>query len=131
VGVIIDTSVLIEAEKGIIDNDQLYSYHEEIYISSITVSEMLIGVRRANTEGRRIKRTAFVEHIINSIPILPFQEEEARIYASLVCTLFAKNITLGVHDLLIGATAIAGGYYVLTKNPVDFNRIPGLEIISI
>lgn len=128
-GIIIDTSVLIAAEKNRINTEKLSSYGE-VYISSITISELLIGVHHANTEERRIKRSAFVEHVINFIPTLSFQEEEARIYAQLMYTLSIKNITLGVHDLIIGATAIAGGHAVLTKNIMDFKRIPSLEVIA-
>lgn len=91
----------------------------------------MVGVYRANTEERKMKRSAFVEHIISSITSLPFQEEEARIYAQILALLYNKNISLGAHDLMIGATAIANGYAVLTANENDFTRITGLEVISL
>jgi tRNA(fMet)-specific endonuclease VapC len=127
-GLIIDTSIIIAAEKGKINFIKWQDY-ENTYISAITVTELLVGVSRANTEERRIKRSAFVEHIIGSIATLPFGIEEARIYAQILYNLFAEGVTLGTHDMIIAATAIANGYSVLTMNERDFKRIKGVEVL--
>jgi|JI8StandDraft_1071087.scaffolds.fasta_scaffold08396_7 tRNA(fMet)-specific endonuclease VapC len=129
-GLILDTSVLIAAEKGEVDFS-LWQDYGEAYISSITVTELLVGVHRANTEERKVKRSAFVEHVISKIANLAFGEEEARTYAQLLRSLFEQGTTLGVHDMLIGATAISRGYPILTMNIADFKRIPGLEVIEV
>lgn len=129
-GLILDTSVLILAERQQLDFAQ-WAQYDTAYISTITITELLVGVHRANTEERRIKRSAFVEYIIKSITALPFREEEARLYAELLAVLAAKQLTLGSHDLIIAATAIAGGHAVLTADTTDFSRIAGLEIIPI
>lgn len=129
-GLIIDTSILILAEKNKIDFS-VWEQYGEAYISTITISELLVGVHRANSEERRIKRSAFVEHIIKSIAALPFQEEEARIHAGLLGILLNKGNHIGAHDLIIAATAIANNHSVLTKNEFDFNRVPGLQVISL
>jgi predicted nucleic acid-binding protein len=34
-------------------------------------------------------------------------------------------------DLLIGATALSLGYQVLTGNPRDFQRVPGLSVVQL
>lgn len=128
-GLVIDTSVIINAERNNIDFNKWQNY-EEAYISSITVSELLLGVHKAKDHNIQIRRSAFVEHIINSIEILYFGVEESRIYAQLLYDLYSKNITLGAHDLIIGATAIANGYPVLTMNIKDFKRIASLEVIA-
>ncbi|HXH54141.1 MAG TPA: type II toxin-antitoxin system VapC family toxin [Gammaproteobacteria bacterium] len=129
-GLIVDTSVLILAEKNKINFSQWEKYGD-VYISSITISELLVGVHRANSEDRRIKRSAFVEQIIKSISALPFREEEARIHAELLSTLLSQGNLIGAHDLIIAATAITNNCAVLTKNEFDFNRIPGLEVLSV
>lgn len=128
-GLILDTSVIIATEKGAIDFTKWQDYGEA-YISSITVTELLVGVDRADTEARRIKRSAFVEHIISSIAILTFGAEEARIYAKILHNLFTENLTIGTHDMMIGATAIVQGFPVLTMNTKDFKRIKGLNVLS-
>ena len=129
-GLILDTSVIIAAEKNKIDFGRWENYGNA-YISGITVSELLVGIHRANSEERKIKRSAFVEHIISSIAVLPFGEEEARVYAQIINSLYNKNVTLGAHDMIIGATAIASRYAVLTLNEQDFNRIPGLKTLKL
>jgi hypothetical protein len=45
----------------------------------------------------------------------------ARLWAQL-----AAGTPVGAHDLLIAATALAHGYAVLTDDPRDFGRVPGL-----
>lgn len=126
----LDTSILISAEKNKIDFTPWETYGE-IFISAITVTELLVGVHLANTEERRIKRSAFVENIINSITALPFRAEEARIHAQVLSGLLKKGITIGAHDLIIAATAIANSHAILTKNEFDFNRIPGLKVLTL
>ncbi len=79
---------------------------------------------------RRIKRSAFVENILHSITILPFREEEARTYAQILSGLLKKRIHIGTNDLIIGATAITNNHTILTANEFDFNRIPGLKVVS-
>ena len=78
-GLVIDSSVIIAKEREKVDFAWL-EFDQPIYISAITVTELLIGINRANTEDRRIRRSAFVEHIISSIVALPCGVEEARIY---------------------------------------------------
>lgn len=129
-GLIIDSSVIIAVEKGKIDFAKLVQY-EQSYISPITVTELLTGVSRSNTEERRMKRSVFVEHIINSISVLPFGVEEARIYNHILYNLFIESITIGIHDMLIAASAIVHGYPILTLNGRDFNRIKGLEVVTL
>ncbi len=41
-----------------------------------------------------------------------------------------KGQLIGVHDLLIAATAIVHNCAVLTANMKEFERVPGLETIS-
>ena len=129
-GVVIDTSVIIAAEKGKVDFSKLQQT-DQAYITAITVTELLVGVECADTEARRIKRSAFIEHVISSVTVLPFDIEEGRVYARLLGSLLKERITIGTHDMIIAATAIAGGYPVLTMNSRDFIRIKGLEVLLV
>jgi predicted nucleic acid-binding protein len=38
---------------------------------------------------------------------------------------------VGAHDLLIGATALAAGYRLATRDRRGFDKIPGLEVALI
>jgi predicted nucleic acid-binding protein len=129
-GVVLDTGAIIKVERSAGQlNFSVWADYGEAYISVITCSELLVGVHKANTTERRIKRAAFVEGLLTSLPILEFDLETARIHAETLAAL-PKGITIGAHDLLIGATAIRHGFPVLTTNVKDFLRIPGLEILE-
>ncbi|MBA3035756.1 MAG: type II toxin-antitoxin system VapC family toxin [Desulfobacterium sp.] len=129
-GIILDTSILISAERKSFDIDQfIRGREEEIFgLSVITISELLNGVYRADTKARKIKRSTFVENIIEFFPIYPFEVTAARIYAEIWAELSEKGTSMGAHDLIIGSSALSMGFSVATFNERDFKKIPGLEV---
>ncbi len=132
-GYIIDTNLFIQKEKGILAVDSLLkkTNDQPIGISVITASELLHGVHRAKEKKIRLKRSAFVETILDEITVFPFGIKEARIYAQLWADLAESGVILGAHDVMIAATATALGYAVLTLDQKDFGRIPGLHVESL
>lgn len=130
-GTLIDSSVLIAAERRALDLDAAMAAHgdEPVGIAAITASELLHGVQRAATAAQRLRRETFVERLLAVLPVFPFDLVTARLHASLWASLAAKGATVGAHDLLIGATAIAAGYRVATRDRRSFGRIPGLEVV--
>ena len=129
-GVILDTSVLIEAERQESEINQFSeSRKEEVFgLSVITVAELLHGVHRADSTERRLKRSAYVEKVIELFPIYAFEISVARIYAELWSDLSKKGVQIGAHDLVIGSTALSLGFSVATYNIRHFERIEGLRI---
>ncbi len=129
-GLIIDTDVLILAEKNRIKMDfDRFQQFSTATVSTITISELLVGVYRATNPDIRAKRLAFVESIISCLPILDIDLETARVHAEIVSQI-PKNQTVGAHDVLIAATAVKYGYPVLTQNGNDFRKIPGVQVID-
>lgn len=130
-GTLIDSSVLIAAERRTLDLDEALGVHAEepVGIASITASELLHGVHRAASSAQRQRRETFVERLLAVLPVFPFDLVTARIHASLWASLASKGATVGSHDLLIGATAIALGYRVATRDRRGFDKIPGLEVV--
>lgn len=129
-GLIIDTNVLIRAERSRTSIDfRQWEEHGDVFISAITCSELLVGVHKADTIERRIKRGAFVEAILEALPVLVFDKEVARVHAQLMAA-FPKAMTVGAHDLIIGATAIKHGFPVLTANAEEFSRMAGLTVLA-
>ena len=129
-GVILDTSILIEAERGHLDVDQFIDSREEepFGLSVITVAELLHGVHRAESEKRRVKRSAYVEKVIELFSIYPFEVNTARIYAQLWATLLQNGIQIAAHDLIIASTAISLGFSVATFNKRHFEKVEGLQL---
>ena len=129
-GALIDASVLIAIERGLLDLEQLphAAVDMDIAISAVTASELLHGIHRA-TRGRiRSQREAFVERLLDAWPVIPFDLIAARIHAKIWAQLLAKGISIGAYDLMIGATAIANGLQVVTRDMRSFPRIPGLKV---
>jgi len=130
VGTLIDSSVLIAAERGRFDFVAALSARpdEPFAIAAITASELLHGVHRAATQAQRQRREAYVENLLASLPVVPFDLIVARIHASLGAQLARRGVIVGAHDLLIGATAVAADYKVATHDMRSFGKIPGLKV---
>jgi len=129
-GVIFDTSVLVTLERGSQGLEKLIAGRESepFGISVITVSELLHGVHRADSEKRRLTRGAFVEKIIQTFPLYSFDLNAARIYAKLWANLANKGVTIGAHDLMIASTAIALGFSVVTSDVRDYSKVKEVNI---
>jgi tRNA(fMet)-specific endonuclease VapC len=131
VGLLIDTDLLVDAERGVAAADvEARLGEEERAISVITVSELLHGVRRA-TGDRRARRSAFVEHLLAGLRAIPITEPVARIHAELWAQLAARGEVIGAHDLWIAATGVAHGLGVATRNAAEFERVPGLRVVGV
>jgi len=129
-GIIFDTSAIIGIERGHESLDVLIAgrAEEPFGISVITAAELLHGVERADTEERKLRRQAFVEKVIESFPVFPFDLMVGRIYARIWAAIARKGWTVGAHDLIIAATAISLDYTVATANIRDFENIPGIKM---
>jgi len=131
VDVLVDTDVLVEFER----DASATALHDAIgeqgrAISVITVSELLHGVHRA-TGARRVRRSAFVEHLLAGLQPIPITEPVARVHADVWSQLADAGNLIGAHDLWIAATALAHGLAVATRNRADFDRVPGLHVITV
>lgn len=128
--ILIDSSVLIAAERGALDLRQaLAEAGEEVALAAITASELLHGVHRA-TRTQRAAREAFVEQLLARMPVLSFDLLAARVHARIWAELAARGESVGAHDLLIAATAIASGAKIATRDRRSFPRIPGLTVLE-
>ncbi len=128
---LIDSSVFVGMERrgmGVETIPILMPPGEEVAQAAISVSELLVGVLRADTPTRRLRREAFYDAILERVPVIPFDLRVARTHARLSVDLFRSGQRIGAHDLLIAATALVYGYSVLTDNPREFGRVPGLVV---
>ena len=124
---LIDSSVLIAAERGQLDFDAIAA-EEDVAISAVTASELLHGVHRARTPAQRHRRQAFVEGLMAQLPVIAFDLIVARVHASLWADLAKRGIAVGERDLMIGATAIAKGYAIATRDEPSFPKVPGPKV---
>ena len=132
-GVILDSSVLIAAERGRFDLvGLLHSHAAEVFqIAAITAAELLHGCERANDSAVRARRVRFVEGVIRDFGVVPFALPEAREHARLWAELETQGQVIGPRDMEIAATALALGFSVATQNLGEFKRVRGLRLLEV
>ena len=128
--VLIDASILIEAERGRLDLEPHVKRHgeEEAFLSVVTASELLHGVYRATAPNIRARRSAFVEGLLERFPLLSVDLACARAHAQLWADLRQAGALIGPHDLWLAATCVAHGLTMVTANVREFERVPGLTV---
>ena len=129
-GLLMDSSVLIEHERGRLDVAARVAgrEEEEIFLSVVTASELLHGVHRATDRSVRARRAAFVESVLDEFPLLGIDLLTARTHARLWAELAARGELIGAHDLWLAATAVGRGLTFATGNVREFRRVPGLVV---
>ena len=128
--VLIDASILVEAERGRLDIEPHVARHpdDEAFLSVVTAAELLHGVHRAATAEHRARRSAFVEGVLERFPLLEIDLSTARAHAQVWADLAATGSLIGPHDLWLAASCIAHGLTMVTANVREFDRVPGLAV---
>ena len=130
-GTLIDTSVLIAAQRGQIDLNAIVDTEgdDDVAIASICAAELMHGPHRLPNAAARTRAERAVENMLDTFPILMFDMDIARVHARLGADLAGRGITVGAHDLIIAATALTGEYRIATRDMRSFSKIPGLDVV--
>lgn len=124
---ILDTTVLVAAERGADSSLDLIGDEEDIAIAAITAAELLVGVELADVK-RRKKRERFVTEILETVSIEPYDLTIARAHAALLAHTRRAGRPRGAHDLQIAATARATERTVVTADREGFADLPGVQV---
>jgi tRNA(fMet)-specific endonuclease VapC len=125
---ILDTGVLIAAERGRLDLAALATRDDDLVIAAVTAAELLGGVERASEE-RRAARQTFTEGIFALVPVEDYTLDVARVHARLLAHVRKEGKPRGAHDLIIAATAAATGRSVMTlDDKAGFDSLPGVRV---
>jgi len=136
-GVILDSSVVIEAERQQLSVTQFLKQivqkigEREAALSSITIAELAHGIYRANTEERRARRRAFLDDLKATVPVYAITDNTAELVGKISGESSAQGVTIPFDDLLIGTCALERGYAVATRNQRHFQKIPGLTLVEL
>jgi predicted nucleic acid-binding protein len=134
VGVILDTSVIVRAERRGQSVSQILGYIREVLgetevgISVVTIAELTHGVQRSKLETQRQRSQAFVDDVLATLTAYPVTPGIARRVGVISGQEAERGITLPLEDLLIGATALELGFDVATHNVRHFAMIPNLAV---
>lgn len=118
--VILDTSVLLGPDPGVID--------AEVAISAISLAELHFGVLVATSPAVRAERLRRLSIIEKTFDALPVDGSVAREYGRLAAAVVAagRQPRARVADLLIAATAAAHQATLWTRNASDLVGLEGL-----
>jgi len=88
----------------------------------IVKAEFLRGAEIAGHDRQGIR------DFLKRFPSLWPDEDTLEIYASLYSTLKKRNELIGPNDLWIAASALQNSVPLVSKNKIEFQRVPGLRI---
>jgi tRNA(fMet)-specific endonuclease VapC len=131
VALIIDADVIIRGERGLFDLPAWLEMQadKDPQIAAITVAELWHGVERA-TRTYKPRREAYLQMIVEALPIVPYTDTTALEHARLWAALEASGKMIGYYDLIVAATALEGGSAVATFNTRHFSQVRGLKVIE-
>ncbi|TYB55021.1 type II toxin-antitoxin system VapC family toxin [Nonomuraea sp. PA05] len=128
---ILDTGVLIAAERGKAAAGDVIGDADDVAIAAITVAELLVGVELADG-ARRTGRQTFVDEVLALIPVEEYTTDVARVHARLLAHTRLEGKKRGAYDLLIAATAAATARTVITMDSsASFGDLPGVKAVVI
>ena len=131
-GLVLDTSIIVDAQRGKLDLDFTLTKfaHTDIFASAITVSELFLGIHFSREEFKQ-KRLSYVEGILEDLLIIDFDYELAQTHANISAQLRKEGNLIGPNDLIIAATCIHYQHSLLTFNIKEFSRVPNLKLASL
>ena len=102
--------------------------HEGIGISIVTTAELYQGVFYSDDpEGNEL----LLQEFISGYDVVQLDDEICRLFARERGRLKAEGNIIADLDILIGCTAIRHGLTLLSNNRRHFERLQGLNIISV
>jgi toxin FitB len=124
---VLDTCVYIDL--GLLDPATLPAIPE---LTAITMAELHQGVAMAKDAAERAVRTEKLGAAIVDFAVLPFDDEAAARYGTLVALVLAANRNPSRMDLMIAAIASSRGLPLYTRNEDDFKGLESMvEVIAV
>jgi tRNA(fMet)-specific endonuclease VapC len=124
---ILDTTVLVSAERGRRRLDRAIDDDDDVAIAVVTAAELLVGLELAG-QRQRAARAAFVEDVLQTLSVEDYTLATGRAQGLLLAATRAAGIPRGAHDLIIAATAAATGRTVVTADERGFRDLPGVAV---
>lgn len=128
-GYLLDTNVLSELirkrpEATVLDRLRRVP-NDLLSTSVVCLTELRFGAARVPSGKKLWARIA--DEVLPRVRALPLGESEAILAGNVLADLESRGEGIGIEDVLIGATALANGLTVVTRNLRHFERIEGLS----
>lgn len=129
-GYLIDTSALLAAHQHPDCLDPLVqdSPEEDFYLSVISAADLLYAAEQIAEPTSKIALQAYVDSVMDQVPILPLDRSIARIHARLSVSLNETDLSLSNNDTWLAASCLAYGLTMVTLRNEMFGELKGMEI---
>ena len=126
----LDTCICIEFLRGRL----AYGYQEmrryspsDFQLPSIVAAELWYGAEHSRNPERERK---IVGEFVEAFEIAPFDGDAARKYGQVRQLLGSEGNLIGDRDIMIASCALAHDAVLVSNNLSDFERVPGLKLVS-
>jgi tRNA(fMet)-specific endonuclease VapC len=96
----------------------------KVFVSSVALFELWYGVAKSSRQEFNTQRVE--TFMAGPILLLPFNDEDARIAASVRAALESSGKPIGAYDVLIAGQALNRKLALVTANVSEFSRVKGL-----
>ena len=124
---LLDTTFLIDADRGGDQLDAVVADADDVAIAAVTIAELLVGVELSRGEGRR-RRQDFLDGVVATVPVVSYDMAVAEAHAHLLVAVRRQGRPRGAHDLIIAATARATRRTVVTADTRAFTDLPDVPV---
>jgi len=123
----LDTNTLIYFFKGMgkVEKNLFAHSPKDIFIPSIVIYELQVGIAKSNNPHKREKQLAT---LLEQVNIIEFGEKEAKASALIRADLENRGTTIGEMDILIAGSSKAHNLTLVTHNTKEFKRVEGLNL---
>jgi len=126
---LLDTTFLIDTERAGSDLGEVIADEDDVAIAAVTIAELRVGALLADRR-RKALRTAYVDDIVATVPVLDYDLDVAEAHAELLAGVRSQGKPRGAHDLIIAATARASDRTVVSADAAAFRNLPGVDVRS-
>lgn len=125
--VILDTDHCIAILRGKLDIGKHIAPTIDLYVTAITVSELVYGAHKSDRASAHL---AQVDLLLESVIILPFDEQPARHCGEIKNVLRQMGSPIAEPDLQIANIALHHALPLVSHNQRHFARVPGLTLLD-
>jgi tRNA(fMet)-specific endonuclease VapC len=123
-GSLLDTNIIIKLLNGNPETVDLFHSLEQIFISSITVGELIYGAMKSTRKKENIE---LFNSFLHEYPILGVDAKTAHVYGEIKLQLVHAGINIPENDLWIASVALQHQLSLVTLDK-HFSKINGLTL---